>query len=95
MNREQLTEKWYQYIRYYCIEGTIDVWAGDSANNPNNETKSKINMNQSTCFVRLNGGMWIPHWGRFKKYLNIDVAELHQYFTAEEIWKEYYLGEIV
>lgn len=54
MNREVLNEKWYQFIRYYCTDGTIDVWAGDSANDRNNETKSKININQSTCFVRVN-----------------------------------------
>ena len=93
MNREQLTEKWYTFIRYYCVEGTIDVWAGDSANDPNSDTKSNMNINMSTSYVRLNSGMWIPHLGRFKKYLNIDIAELHMYFTAEEIWKEYYLGE--
>jgi hypothetical protein len=91
MNREILTEKWYEYIRYYCIEGTIDVWAGDMANDPNNDNKYPMNLNSTTCYVRFNGGTWVPHWGNFKKYLNIDISELHQYFTAEEIWNEYRL----
>ncbi len=84
---EQLEEKWFKFIRIYCKEGYIDRWMGDSINNPNNITKSRMSLNQSVSFYRLNDEDWISdrELGRGR------ILELLQYsteFSAKEIFEE-------
>lgn len=89
MSRVLLSEKWYDFIRYYCKEGYIDIWSGDLANNPNNEKKNTINLNTSSHYFRLNDSEWISGYENFKKHFNIELVELYQDFSAEEIWNAY------
>jgi hypothetical protein len=89
MNKEHLSEKWYKFIRFHCKEGYIDVWSGDSYNDPNNDEKGYFNLNTTSYYVRLNDGIWLSEYENFKRGFHLELIELHQEFTAQEIWNSY------
>lgn len=57
MNRERKSEEWVDFTRYYCKEGYIDRWLGDSINNPNNPKEHQMCLNSVAEYFRLNGAM--------------------------------------
>lgn len=85
MRSEFLNERWFKFTRIYCKEGYIDMWSGDSAHDPNQDTKSSYNLNNTVTFFRLNGeGEWIPKnelRGMFE-----DINAYHEIFTSNELW---------
>ena len=89
MNIQQSSEKWYKFTRFHCKEGYIDVWVGDQANNPNSDNKSNMNLNTTSYYIRLNNGIWLSEYENFKRNFHLELIELHQEFTAEEIWNSY------
>jgi len=84
---EQLEEGWVKFTRIYCKVGWLDRWMGDSINNPNNSTKSNLQVNSIACYWRCNNNEWVHdrEIGRSKIHTLIDMAEE---FTAKEIWDE-------
>lgn len=87
MNSEILKERWYNYRRVYCKEGFIDIWRGDSAHHPEQESKPNYQLNNTITMYRLNGeGFWYDR-NLLKSLfndLNSDVIDL---YTSDEIWK--------
>lgn len=71
------TEGWVKFRTVPCKDGTVDVWIGDIADNPNNETQSKIALNGFTTYVRLYDE-WIRVYG------NVPSSEYEKY-TKEEL----------
>jgi len=85
---EQIEEKWFKFIRVKCKEGFIDRWMGDCADNPNNEDKSRMHLNSTATFYRLNGkNKWVSSRD-FKNSINSDVGLYGAEFSATEIWIE-------
>ena len=85
MKVDQLEEKWFTFRRMYCIEGFIDMWQGDQADNPNNEDKSWIHLNSYSKMFRLNGeGQWIHH--RDLRGIFEDIHYYWEGFSADDLW---------
>jgi len=88
MKNELLQEGWVEFRRYRCLEGYIDCWSGDCANDPNRLTKSLYNLNAIRTYFRLNNGEWVES----NELGRAHAADIHNYgepFTAEEIWNEW------
>lgn len=83
----KMTEGWVTFQRTPCKEGYIDRWAGDSINDPNNETKHQMCLNSFTYYFRLNDGKWI-HKHELGRNPFADLWETCEHFTAQEIWNE-------
>ena len=85
---QQIEEGWVKFTRYPCAKGYLDRWYGDCNSDPNNESKSLLNLNSFTSYWRCNGGKWINdrELGREREILSI--LDLREVFTAEEIWEE-------
>lgn len=82
---ERLEERWFSFRRIYCMEGSIDVWQGDQADDPNNEDKSWINLNSSSTFFRLNGeDRWIH--ATHLRGIQEDVYAYWEGFSAKDLW---------
>lgn len=85
MKSERLTEKWFTFIRFYCKEGHIDMWSGDSGHDPNQDTKPSFNLNSSITYFRLNGeGEWVSK--NDLKGLFEDINTYYEVFTSNELW---------
>ncbi len=87
MNSEILKERWYNYRRVYCKEGFIDIWQGDSAHNPDQESKPNYQLNNTITMYRLNGERFWYDRNLLKSLfndLNSDVIDL---YTSDEIWE--------
>ena len=77
------------WVKYTTINhpggGAIDVWRGDCINNPNNPTKSNVQLNALALFYRLNGaGDWINSRdfdGGLMSWMQINPTE-----KMEDIW---------
>ena len=81
-------EGWVEFLRHECKSGFIDQWLGDVANNPNNETESKWQLNSFALFYRLNGqGKWISQRD-FSKGLNAEIILTQHNLSAQEIWND-------
>ena len=81
-----LKEKWFTHIRFYCKEGVIDRWMGDAINNPNNDTKSNMQLNSVATFWRLNGvGEWI-HNTEIRQIYSL-LVQFKDIATSDEIWQ--------
>jgi hypothetical protein len=85
MKTEFLEEGWVKFRRHQCKEGFIDYWMGDSINNPNESTKSRLQLNSSTAYFRLNGGKWINR-REFSSEIHTYLLLLSDECTATEIW---------
>ena len=82
---EHLEERLFSFRRLHCMEGSIDLWTGDQADDPNLDYKSNIHINSSSVFFRLNGkGKWVNH--RNLHGLLNDVHEYHAGFSAKDLW---------
>jgi hypothetical protein len=85
---EYLNEGWIKFQRHPCKVGFIDVWIGDSADNPNNPTKMNYNLNSFSKAYRLNGkGEWkydLP-FGK-KQELEGLLNIMRDVCSSEEIW---------
>jgi hypothetical protein len=85
MKAEHLNEKWFKFTRIFCKEGYIDMWGGDCAHDPNLDSKSSYNLNNSVIYFRLNGeGEWISK--NELKGLFEDINTYHEIFTSNELW---------
>lgn len=86
MKREVLKEKWYQFVRWYCKEGFIDVWSGDALSNPNDDSKNGLNINSFEKYFRLNGdGDWIKRSALNRNMFTMILAN-RETETSESIW---------
>lgn len=88
MTQDYIEEGWVRFRRVACKEGHIDVWRGDSSDNPNHEERPTYNLNSSATYLRCNGSKWIhtndlKHRGNYFYYLDMGDE-----FTADEIWQE-------
>ena len=87
VNSERLEEKWFTFYRYSCTEGFIDIWMGDSADNPNSEFRSRWNLNSFSTYIRLNGeDKWYPD--QFRRGTKGLISEMAENSTSLEIWNE-------
>lgn len=91
-NKNQYMEEgWVKFFRYYCKEGFIDKWIGDCIDDPNNSSKSHINLNSFATFYRLNGkGKWVKR-DNYRVDLLVLINSNAKKCTAEEIWEYYQL----
>jgi len=87
MEQERLKEGWVEFNRFYCKEGHIDGWMGDSINNPNNPTKHPMQINSIASYYRCNDGKWISKRD-LSGSLVLTFLNMREEFTAAEIWKE-------
>jgi len=77
------------WVKFRTIQhpggGSIDVWTGDCINNPNNPTKSGLQLNTTARYFRLNGqGKWVHSHdfdGDLIVWMNSNDAE-----KVEDIW---------
>jgi hypothetical protein len=77
---------WIKYTRFECSFGYIDRWMGDIADDPNNRTKSKQNLNQITTYFRLNGeGKW-RHESEFRKIM-FNINKYKNVCSSNEVWE--------
>ena len=84
---ELLEEGWVKFRRFYCVEGHIDIWFGDSAHNPNTLEQPRLNLNSFAAYVRLNGeGLW--YYNGYRRGLQGFTAEMSEVATSKEIWDE-------
>lgn len=82
-----LKEKWFTHIRFYCKQGVIDRWMGDCINDPNNDTKSNMQLNSIATYWRLNGvGDWVN--SRDMRDIYGLLVEFKDIATADEIWQD-------
>ena len=80
---------WVKYQRVECKEGFIDVWYGDSANNPNNDEEMSYCLNTMKTFFRLNGkDEWIES-SSFNNYFKNFLCKNKENMTSNEIWNQY------
>lgn len=83
---ETIKENWYSFNRYYCKEGYIDSWIGDSANSPNEQEKKNYQLNSTITMYRLNGkGQWYSR-NFLKSIFNSIMSIECELFSATEIW---------
>ena len=88
MNKvEFLQEGWVRFRRHNCKEGFIDVWQGDSIDNPNNAEECRINLNSISVWIRCNNSEWISVRDLTKRHY-LPYLDMAEEFTAEEIWNE-------
>ena len=84
---EILQEGWVKFSRYHCTEGYIDIWLGDSSDNPNRDIKSHWYLNSFNTYIRLNGeGRWFPNG--YRKGVKRFTSEMGVVTTSQEIWDE-------
>lgn len=84
---ESKVEGWVKFSRFHCTEGSIDIWYGDCACNPNSEIEPRWYLNSFATFIRLNGqGLWYPNG--YRKGIKGFVGEMAIAFTSQEIWEE-------
>ena len=86
---EIIKEGWITFYRYPCVEGYIDRWFGDSANNPNHSEKKKRDSNTDEYF-RIGNSKWYNR-NHFYKGFTKNIDKLKYAFTAKEIWKNYFI----
>lgn len=79
-------EGWVKFVRYSCKEGHIDRWTGDCINNPNNPTKSSLQLNSFVTYWRCNDSEWI-HANEIGRNNIYSLLEMREEFTAQEIWE--------
>jgi hypothetical protein len=95
---ERKKEGWVSFTRFYCKKGYIDVWVGDSVDDPNKENQKNFadhgrilptiySVNSMATFYRLNDGKWVDGY-EFKKNFIADIRRYKDYFTSNEIWEE-------
>lgn len=96
--------KWVEFLRLPCLEGYIDMWRGDCAQNPNNETRLGYNLNSFATYFRLSGTLEWVRDRQFNCNFYIFIRNNMDEMTANVIWAEclmpaeyYYLkhGEII
>lgn len=85
---ERLQENWVKFSRYNCIEGFIDIWRGDCADNPNKETKSRWNLNSFITYIRKDNDVSWTECNYRRGGLNSFVSDMSQVATSDEIWNE-------
>jgi hypothetical protein len=91
---ETIKENWYSFNRYYCKEGFIDSWSGDSANSPNEQEKKNYQLNSTVTMYRLNGkGQWYSR-NFLKSIFNSIMSIECQLFSANEIWHDALINAI-
>lgn len=86
--KEFLQEGWVEFWRFYCKSGYLDRWTGDSINNPNNISKSEMQLNSSKTYWRCNDGDWVCDREIGRKVNILEYVALGEVFTAQEIWDE-------
>lgn len=84
---ERMSEGWVEFTRYPCVSGYIDRWTGDCINNPNNDTKSQMQLNSFAEFYRCNDGKWYSRHD-LKRNFFPNMLDERIYFTADEIFSE-------
>lgn len=85
MKIENLEEGWVKFKRLHCAEGWIDIWRGDSADDPNRMTPRPFNLNSTSTWYRLNESLWRGSRD-FTPEFHHDILEYGEEFTAAEIY---------
>lgn len=83
---ETLEEGWVKFRRFNCKEGYIDIWMGDSINDPNRQHKHQMQLNSITQYFRLNSGEWF-HSSNFIGSSIIYIQEFRHDHKANEIFE--------
>lgn len=85
IKNETLSEKWFKFRRYYFMDGFIDIWFGDCADNPNLDKKSPWNLNAFATYARLNGGgEWTSNMARRSVILSDEFEDK----PVQEVWND-------
>lgn len=83
---------WAEFVRIPCKSGYIDIWIGDCANNPNNPTKSGVNLNAFRTFYRFDHKQgWFVEYD-FKYDTREVIRTGYTDFTSVEIWDMQYIA---
>lgn len=88
-----IEEGWVKFRRVYCKEGFIDIWRGDSINNPNKSSKHSMQLNSTTEYYRLCGQEKWYNKRDFKQSLISDLTLYGPMFSAKEIWYNLFIDE--
>lgn len=81
-----MREGWVNFQRHKTIEGFIDIWMGDSADDPNKPNKSHSLLNSSAYYYRLNGkGLWYNRRD-FINNIHQLIYQLKDEYSADDIW---------
>jgi len=92
MKVETIKEKWYSLRRYYCKEGFIDVYQGDSHHDPDLDEKPNIQVNNIITLYRLNGVSKWHNRNQLRGLFSVLNGDERELFTADEIWKTQFLN---
>lgn len=90
---EQLEEGWVKFRRVPCLEGHIDFWNGDQADDPNSPTQSRIHLNSSSTWFRFSGDVeWLSSRDSSKRIYANDLVNGAKHFTSDQL-KEMFYGQ--
>ena len=90
MKPQRMKEGWVEFNRIPCKEGYIDVWTGDQAHNPNNDTHSQIVLNAFAQYYRADfSANWI-HQSQFTPHIGEAMRQLKDTLTSKELWDVIY-----
>lgn len=78
--------KWVEFLRVQCVDGHIDIWTGDCADDPNNPKKMGYNLNSSATYYRLTD-KWIRSHN-FNRFFRGNIVAYRDTLTAAEIWNQ-------
>lgn len=84
-----MKETWFEFSRYHCLEGYIDVFIDDAAQDPNRATRAGYRLNATRKWFRLAGAKtWISDRD-FKPNFFIGILNNADEMSAASIWAEY------
>jgi hypothetical protein len=87
IQHEKIKENGYSINRLHFTEGYIDSTMCDTINNPNNPTKSSIQLNSIKTYHRLNQNPWILLSSQQRAKLN-QLSQFQSIATAQEVFNE-------
>lgn len=79
---------WVEFVRFPFVEGYIDIWMGDCAQNPNNPQRVGYSLNSFATYYRLSG---TDEWLRstcFSPFFRGNIIAYRETMTAAEIWAQ-------
>lgn len=84
-----MKETWFDFARYHCLEGSIDVFIDDAAQDPNRPARAGYRLNAIRKWFRLAGTKtWISDRD-FKPNFFIGITNHADEMSATSIWAEY------
>ena len=84
-----MKEKWFEFTRFNCIEGYIDYFSDDAAQDPNRPVRAGYRLNATRAWFRLSGeSNWFSDRD-FKSGFFIAIRNSADEMSAKTIWLEY------